>query len=266
MRYIINIKIALLLLCLIVISWIDNNRMPQNENEWKLVWVDEFDQATGFDTLIWSKIPRGRSPWKKYMSEFDSCYAIKNGNLILYGIENQTQKNDSSPYLTGGVYTKGRYLFKGGRIEVRAKLKGAKGAWPAIWMVAEDVSWPYGGEIDIMERVNHDNFVYQTVHSHYTYNLGKKYPAQAHTYAINTDDYNIYGVDIYPDRLIFSVNHEHNFTYPRIEDQEQSQFPFYQSYYLLIDMQLGGLWTGEIDKSELPAEMWVDWVRYYKKK
>lgn len=29
-----------------------------------------------------------------------------------------------------------------------------------------------GGEVDIMERLNHDSIVYQTVHSHYTYTLG----------------------------------------------------------------------------------------------
>lgn len=254
----------LLLLCILFISSVDKGDTLQEKKQWKLVWADEFDQIEGIDTLIWSKIPRGRSPWKRYMSDFDSCYTIKNGNLVLYGIVNYTQKNDSSPYLTGGLYTKGRHLFKGGRIEVRAKLRGAQGAWPAIWMVAEDVPWPYGGEIDIMERVNHDNFVYQTAHSHYTYNLGIKYPDQAHTYSINPDDYNIYSVDIYPDRLVFSVNHNYNFTYPRIENQTQKQFPFYQSYYLLIDMQLGGAWTGKIDKAELPAEMWIDWVRYYK--
>ena len=29
-----------------------------------------------------------------------------------------------------------------------------------------------GGEVDIMERLNYDSIVYQTVHSHYTYTLG----------------------------------------------------------------------------------------------
>lgn len=32
--------------------------------------------------------------------------------------------------------------------------------------------WPKGGEIDIMERLNHDRIAYQTTHSYYTHVLG----------------------------------------------------------------------------------------------
>ena len=80
------------------------------------------------------------------MSYYDSCYAMQDGNLILRGIANHTQKNDTAPYLTGGVYTKGKKLFTGGRVEVCAGLQAAKGAWPAIWMLPEKAEWPKGGE------------------------------------------------------------------------------------------------------------------------
>lgn len=106
------------------------------------------------------------------MSYYDSCYAMQDGNLILRGIANHTQKNDTAPYLTGGVYTKGKKLFTGGRVEVCARLQAAKGAWPAIWMLPEKAEWPKGGEIDIMERLNHDHIAYQTTHSYYTHILG----------------------------------------------------------------------------------------------
>lgn len=81
-------------------------------------------------------------------------------------------ENDTAPYLTGGVYTKGKKLFTGGRVEVCARLQAAKGAWPAIWMLPEKAEWPKGGEIDIMERLNHDRIAYQTTHSYYTHILG----------------------------------------------------------------------------------------------
>ncbi len=133
--------------------------------EWKLVWVEDFDQKNSFDESVWTKIPRGTSDWNNYMSYYDSCYAMQDGNLILRGIANHTQKNDTAPYLTGGVYTKGKKLFTGGRVEVCARLQAAKGAWPAIWMLPEKAEWPKGGEIDIMERLNHDHIAYQTTHS-----------------------------------------------------------------------------------------------------
>lgn len=53
-----------------------------------------------------------------------------------------------------------------------------------------------GGEVDIMERLNHDSIVYQTVHSHYTYTLGiENNPKHGNTIPINPEDFNVYGVD-----------------------------------------------------------------------
>ena len=92
-------------------------------------------------------------------------YAMRKGKLVLRGIVNHTQRNDTAPYLTGGVYTKGKKAFTNGRIEICAKLNAAGGAWPAIWMLPEGAAWPSGGEIDIMERLNNDSIAYQTVHS-----------------------------------------------------------------------------------------------------
>lgn len=242
-------------------------RTSVKQKEWKLVWVDNFDQKAGFDTASWSKIPRGTADWNKYMSDFDSCYALRQGNLVLRGIANHTQKNDTAPYITGGLYTKGKMLFTGGRLEICAKLQAARGAWPAIWLLPEHAAWPNGGEIDIMERLNYDSIAYQTVHSHYTYTLGiKDNPKQGGINRIRPEGYNVYAVEIYPDSLVFDINGQHTFTYPRIETDKEGQFPFYQPMYLLIDMQLGGSWVGKVDPKDVPVEMQVDWVKYYEKR
>lgn len=261
-----NYKVLKTLMFLFLLFFSINIFSQIKQRKWELVWSDNFDLKANIDTSVWSKIPRGTSAWKRYMSDFDSCYALRNGNLILRGIVNHTQKNDTAPYLTGGVYTKGRNLFCGGRIEVRAKIIGAQGAWPAIWMVAENADWPLGGEIDIMEHLNHDSNVYQTVHSYYTYNLKITKPPHAFTQEIIPNEYNVFAVEITPDSLFFYVNDELNFVYPRIRTNKKGQFPFYQHYYLLLDMQLGGSWAGEVNPNELPAEMWIDWVKYYQKK
>lgn len=50
-----------------------------------------------------------------------------------------------------------------------------------------------------------------------------------------------------------------------LSTDKEGQYPFYQPYYLLIDMQLGGSWVGGVDPKDLPVEMLVDWVRYYEK-
>lgn len=236
--------------------------------EWKLVWEENFDQKDSFDPASWSKIPRGESDWNNYMSDFDSCYAMRDGKLILRGLVNTYLPNDTAPYITGGVYTKDKIGFTNGRLEIHAKLNGAKGAWPAFWLLPEGVKWPDGGEIDIMERLNNDSIAYQTVHSHYTFRLGiKDNPKQGSTGPINRDDFNTYAVEMYPDSLVFFINETHTFTYPRIETDKEGQFPFNDTpFYLLLDMQLGGSWVGAVDPEDLPVEMEIDWVRFYQKK
>ncbi len=232
--------------------------------KWKLIWEDNFDKGT-IDSKVWSKIPRGTADWDKHMSDYDSLYLIQNGNLILKGIVNPT--NDTMPYLTGGLHTKGKKPFYRGKVEISAKFENAKGAWPAFWLLPFDgIKYPHGGEIDIMEHLNSDTIVYQTVHSYYTLNLNQKdNPKQGTIAPIHLGEYNTYAVELYSDSLVFSVNGIHTMNYPCIETDKEGQFPFDREMYLLLDMQLGGSWVGDIKKEDLPVAMYIDWVRFYQK-
>jgi beta-glucanase (GH16 family) len=233
--------------------------------EWRLVWEENFDGNT-VDVSRWSKIPRGIWDWNNYMSDYDSCYQVTGGQLVLRGLRNEYLPADTATYLTGGLYTKDKVGFGRGRLEIRAKLGAATGAWPAFWLLPFDNSaWPATGEIDIMERLNGEDIAHQTVHSHYTHVLKIKEPPQGATGRINPDGYNVYAVELHEDSLSFFINGIHTFTYPRIETDKEGQFPFDREYYLLLDMQLGGSWVGKVNPEDLPVEMKIDWVRFYKK-
>lgn len=234
--------------------------------KWRLEWEENFD-GEDFDPKRWSKIPRGGADWARHMSGFSGCYQVIDGKMVLRGLRNEDLSKDKSPYLTGGIYTKGKVNFSDGRVEIRAKLGKAKGAWPAFWMLPSDNSpWPRGGEIDIMEHLNGDNFVHQTIHSSYTINLKMiKNPPSSSRTKINTDDYNVYAVELNKDNITFFVNDKKTFVYPRVETDKEGQFPFNREFYLLLDMQLGGKWVGEINPDDLPVEMQIDWIRFYKK-
>lgn len=107
------------------------------------------------------------------MSSDPRCYEFRDGCIVMKAIVNDDLQTDPVPYLTGGIYTKFLKEFKPGRIEVRAKIKGVQGSQPAIWTGSwAGTIWPWGGEIDIMEHYNTRDRIYQTVHSHYTYDLG----------------------------------------------------------------------------------------------
>ena len=233
--------------------------------KYRLVWKENFNGKELRDDR-WSKIPRGTSDWNNYMSDNERCYKLADGKIALLGHVNNYLPQDTSSYLTGGIYTKGKFNITHGKIEVKARLKGAQGAWPAIWMLPENAPWPDGGEIDIMERLSHETKAYQTVHSHYTYTLKMQEPPTSATGPIKPDKYNIYAVEILPDSLVFSINGRHTFTYPRIETPHKGQFPFGTPFYLLIDMQIEGSWVGKANPEELPAIMYVDWVKFYELK
>lgn len=240
----------------------------QATKEWTLVWEDNFD-GSSFDESIWSKIPRGHSDWNDQMDLNDACFEMRNGNLVLKGIVNPN-KNDTIDYITGGIYTMGKKSFHRGRLEIKAKLQGARGAWPAFWLMPFDTKnnkWPDGGEIDIMERLNNDTFAYQTIHSYYTKILEiKDNPPYYATGEIRPDDYNVFAVELHPDSLVFFINEKRTFCYPRIVTDKKGQYPFDKPFYLLIDQQLGGNWVGPVSIEDLPVEMEIDWVRFYQKK
>lgn len=249
---------------LLAFSQCKQTEKVKDGGKWVLVWEDEF-KGKEIDEANWSRIPRGGSDWNNYMSDYDALYEIRDGNLILRGIENNVLPNDTAPYLTGGVFTKDKRTFGFGRLEIRAKLNGATGAWPAFWMLPAESKWPTGGEIDIMERLSHDKFIYQTVHSEYTQNLGiKDNPPASTVVGMKPDNYNVYAIEKYPDSLVFYLNNTRTKNYPRIETEFDGQFPFAdEEFYLLLDMQLGGNWVGAVNPDELPVEMAIDWVRFY---
>ena len=213
------------------------------KNDYELIWEEDF-KGKSINTGKWSKITRGKP--------------VENKGIA---------PNDTARFLTGGISTKGKFSICYGKVEVKAKLEAAQGAWPAIWMLPEKGEWPKGGEIDIMERLNHDDFVHQTIHTHYTHTLNEKQnPPHTAKAAIDSDGYNVYGVEILPDKIVFSVNGKTTHTYPKIETDKEGQFPFGTPYYILIDMQIEGAWVGKANPEELPVRMITDWVKVYKLK
>lgn len=175
--------------------------------------------------------------------------------------------NDTIRYMAGCVETLGKKDFLYGRFEVCAKLGSVKGSWPAIWLKPTDSTtygaWPKCGEIDIMEQLNKDTFVYHTMHTEYIKVLGHKTDPDYYTTAsYNPHEFNVFGMEWTPDKIDMFINDSLTFSYPRIQEEGSVQWPFDVPFFLLLNQILGG-WAGEIDDTELPVQMEVDWVRYY---
>ncbi len=229
---------------------------------WKLVFVEEF-KGTRLNEKLWSRIDLGHPDWCKHMSLRDDLVTVKDGQLHCWGKRNDDLTFDSRPFLTGGVSTKGKLAMTYAKIEFKMKLDdGQRGAWPAVWMMPEKEvrGWPNDGEIDIVERLNSDDFTYQTLH----YGNGS---AQDLSHGgrgkIKKGDWNVYGLEWTPESIVWTVNGEETFRHDRGADDDELKFPWTKPFYLMIDMQLGGRWVGGVELSTLPVAMHVDWVKIY---
>jgi len=236
--------------------------------EWELIWNDEFSENT-LDQTKWTRCNRGSSNWSDTMSDDPRLLVFNDGVLHLRGIENDNQDEDPAPYLSAGLTSKGKYSFQYGKVQIRTRFKSAQGAWPALWMMPEkkpDVGY---GEIDIMEHLNFDNEVYQTVHSDYTLEDKNRPPQRYCQPDIDRDAWNTYGCQWDQNNIVFTVNDKPTLTYPRMSELGESQWPFDVPYYFILSMQIGGGWvngSGPTNPDHYPAGMEIDWVRVYNKK
>lgn len=242
-------------------------QQPQAAN-YRLVWQEDFNRRR-LDTTHWSLIERGPSEWQKFMSDNPSLFRLRNGYMRLYARKNSNiEPNDTASYLTGGICTQHKFTFTYGKIEVRARIHGATGCWPAIWLKSDNPKlwgYPERAEIDIMEYASHDKYVTQTVHNNYTDILGHANSPQSQSRPnTNVSEWNVYSVEILPERIVLRVNNEPSLIYPNLHSTAEGQFPFGVESFLLIDMQVGNKYLRNIVSDEYPAWMDIDWVKVYK--
>lgn len=244
-----------------------DNTPSEPTDSWTLVFDDDFDGSSSQpDTTKWVLCEKGDKTWNRYMSEsYDQAY-VENGSLYLIG------EKVGDAYLTGGIETRGKYEFQYGKVECRARfLRRPQGNHTGIWMMPAPPAeqWPKSGEIDIMEHLNDESIVYQTIHNWYADDMGHSdNPKAQGTASVNKDDWNVYGVIWNADSITYTINGEKYLSYPNLKlsgEDAQWQWPFNHPFYLILSQSLGGegTWEGPIDNSELPAEFEIDYVKVW---
>lgn len=236
---------------------------------YQLVWQDEFNVNGDPDPTKWVFTGRSTPYWQQYCTDRPEVRYVKDGYLYLKGIKNIDMPSDTASHQTGCICTLGKFSFLYGKIQVRAKLeKTGKGAWPAIWMMPEKIiygPWPKSGEIDIMERINTQQFVHQTLHTWYTKHGGANNPINTQKTVFPQPDFNVFGLEWTPDSLLFSMNDSVTLRYPRSANSTFENWPFDQKFYVILNQAAGGNWPGAVNPADLPFSMAVDWVRVYQK-
>lgn len=239
-------------------------------SKWKLVWSDEFNGTGLVDPTKWG-YEKGfvRNHEAQYYTEARPENArMENGKLI---IEGRKEPFQNASYTAASINTLGKFALTYGRIEVRAKLPKGRGMWPAIWMMGtniREIGWPRCGEIDIMEFVG---FAPDKVHAtvHWYNRETKRHDSKGTALGSQqpSDDFHIYAVEWYKDRLDFFYDETRYFSYP-ISAAGEEENPFHKPHYLLINLAIGGSWGGQkgIDDTIFPQRYEIDYVRFYQAK
>jgi len=267
------------------------------QNDWKLVWSDEFD-GDRLDESKWTYAADcgggGNNERQCYVVSPDTV-SVKDGVLRLTAIKRKTRglanpwAGPTGPmkdgeYASGKILTQGKFSWRYGRIEARAKVPGGQGVWPAIWMMPELSTyggWPRSGEIDILETVNlgapcetceggKENRIFGTIH--FAGDAAGAHRQVSHNIAMpaSPDGFHVYAVEWSPEAIVWFVDGqpyaEAKAADWKRDDKDVVSAPFDQPFHLILNLAFGGRWpeganAKGIDEAALPATLEVDWVR-----
>lgn len=240
---------------------------------WTLTWSDEFEgeKNQAPDPQKWTyDIGTGQDGWgnnefQTYTQRPENVGLDGNGNLVITALN---QPFGGANFSSARIKTQGLFAQKYGRFEARIKTPYGPGIWPAFWMLGEninEVSWPFCGEIDIMElRGQAPNTMYGTVHGPgYSggNSVGKSYSLLNDRFDNN---FYIYTIEWDEDKIDFFVN---DYLYQRITKEDvPGEWVYDQPFFMILNIAVGGNFVGfPTTQTPFPQKMEVDYVRAYKK-
>jgi beta-glucanase (GH16 family) len=228
-----------------------------------LVWSDEFDKNGAPDPTKWIyDIGTGASGWgnnelQYYTNRLENA-VVENGFLKIKAIK---ENFSGSAYTSARLLTRGKYEFKYGTVEIRAKVPAAVGTWPAVWMLGFDfptVGWPACGETDILEhRGSELNTIVAALH--YPGRSGGN-PVKGQTVVQNAStEFHVYKFDWTSTSMQFFVDGKLFHTVAN-----NASIPYNKNFFFLVNLAMGGGFGGPVDPAFTNATFEVDYIRVYK--
>lgn len=245
-----------------------------------LIWSDEFNGTT-VDGTKWQSISGNGCPsncgfGNGEAQRYDPNQAtiVKEGTNSYLNIQAKYEPNaqfPQQPYASAKLTTEGKYSIKYGRIEARMKLSSGMGAWPAFWMLPDGGTWPFTGEIDIMEAKHRNpKSIDGTIH----YDAGG-YHYTGRSYTSLTDlstEFHVYAIEWGPNIIKWFVDGNLFQTATPITTVNAG-WPFNdKQFYIILNLAVGSLGTPytnvngagvEPIAADFPTKLQVDYVRVY---
>ena len=224
-----------------------------------LVWSDEFN-GSSLDTNIWNYETGNNNGWgnneKEYYTKDAANVSVKDGCLQITALSSTNYNGSGFNYTSARITTQNKYAFTYGKVEIRAKVPGDKGTWPALWMLGSNinsVSWPQCGEIDIMEQgtvTGLDNILCSL---HWGGDVSHSRVVQG-----STTDFHLYSIDWRADYIAFYIDNQLLYSQPN-----NSSLPFNSNFFFICNVAVGGNMGGNAINLGSSSTMYVDYIRVY---
>ena len=248
---------SVVILCLAIQSF------PQ---KYVKVWGDEFNTPGLPDTTKWDyEIGKIRNNELQYYTRRAENARIQDTVLI---IEARKEAFQGASYTSASLISRYRGDWLYGKFEIRAKVPGGKGTWPAIWMMPTDSEyggWPKSGEMDIMEYVGmNPNNLYYTTHFEGTNGTGHQSSGTQTTYSQPYNRFITFTFIWSPAKLEWYADGVKKYTYNK-PASDYRVWPFDKMFYMILNLAYGGSWGAQqgIDDTKLPHKFYIDYVRVY---
>ena len=237
-----------------------NASTPTDPDFTSLLWSDDFNADGAPDASKWTaETGIGINGWgnneKQYYRAENAV--VEGGSLKITA---KAESFEGQLYTSARLKTEGKFDFKYGKVEIRAKLPSGGGTWPAFWMLGANYStnpWPACGEIDIMEEVgNTPNKVLGTLHM--PGNSGGNGITNSTTVAGLSDDFHTYTLIWSDTKIIWSIDGVKFHTY-----DNTSATPFNADFFLIFNVAMGGNLGGAIDPGFVSSTLEVDYVKVF---
>lgn len=245
-------------------------------DKWTVVWSDEFEDEN-IDTNKWTydfgDWGWGNNELQYYTANDPKNARIEDGNLIIEAHKNADGKTWTSARLT----TREKVSFLYGKIELRAKVPAGRGNWAAGWTLGDayvdELSWPYCGEIDILESVGYEvddetlnGIAHVTVHTPAYYFKINNQISNTKNIENIAGDFHTYSVEWTPTEIRGFVDGEEYYLYDKTANEKE--WPFNQAQNIILNLAMGGGWGGAqgLDPDITSQQFILDYVRVYEKK
>lgn len=239
---------------------IEEQKQASNPEPSNLVFSDEFDVDGAPDASKWTmELGTGQSGWGNNEAQsYKAENAVVSGGMLK--ITAKAEAFDGKQYTSARMKTEGKFDFKYGKIEIRAKLPKGSGTWPALWMLGANYAtqqWPACGELDMMEHIgNKQGEVHATLH----------YPGHSGAGGVGgftnipdvSETFHIYKTIWDAEKIRFFIDDTLYYTFAN-----DASKPFNANFFLILNVAMGGNYGGAIAPGFVSSAMEVDYVKVF---